>query len=125
MGWTISDVKDFYFQSALSSFIRSFHSESDNGEWICVVSVTTAKRHSQLVLKFLKVRKLPSHVDKVRWQSTPHGCAWLQMTAAKAQQTLNLAKFESQPLYATNESQSFNFTFAVLAEASRRSWCSR
>jgi len=88
-------------------------------------SVATVERHSQLVLKFLKVRKLASYIDKLGLQSTPHGCAWLQLTSAKAQQAPNLAKLESQPLYATNESQSFNFTFAVLAEASRRSWCSR
>ena len=88
-------------------------------------SVATAERHSQLVLKFLKVRKLASYIDKFGLQPTPHGCAWLQLTSAKAQQAPNLAKLESQPLYATNESQSFNFTFAVLAEASRRSWCSR
>jgi len=85
----------------------------------------TAERHSQLVLSLLEVRKSVSHVDELGLQSTPHGCAWLQMTSAKAQQAPNLAKFESQPLYATNESQSLNFTFAVLAEASRRSWCSR
>jgi hypothetical protein len=95
------------------------------GSGFAQFSVATAERHSQLVLKFLKVRKLPSHVNKLGSQSTPHGCAWLQMTATKTQQTLNLAKFESQPLYATNESQNLNFTFAVLAEASLRSWCSR
>jgi hypothetical protein len=88
-------------------------------------SVATAERHSQLVLKFLKIHNLASHVGKLGLQSTPHRCAWLQTASAKAQQASNLAKFESQPLYATNESESLNFTFAVLAEASLRSWCSR
>jgi len=67
------------------------------------------------VVKFLL------HIDKFGLQSTPNWCARLQTASPQAQKTPYLAQFESQALYAANESQSFDFSFTKLPEASLRS----
>jgi hypothetical protein len=47
------------------------------------------------------------------------------MASSQAQKTPYLAQFESQALYTANESQSFDFSFTKLPEASLRSLRSR
>jgi len=55
------------------------------------------------MLKFLEISKLPSHIDELCLQSTPHGRAWLQTASPQIQQTPNLAELESQALYPAYE----------------------
>src|SRR5260370_36360619 len=74
------------------------------------------------MLKLLKISKLPSHIDELCLQSTPHSCAWLQATSPQIQQTPNLAELESQALYPAYEGECFNVALVVQAEASLRSW---
>jgi hypothetical protein len=82
----------------------------------------------QFSLEFLQPFQFLSYVDQLRLQATAHRRARLHPASPQTQKAPDLAQFESQSLYAPDEGQSFNVSFAVLAKAAwrpSRSWQQR
>ncbi|MFZ0334581.1 MAG: hypothetical protein WBE47_13960, partial [Candidatus Acidiferrales bacterium] len=66
--------------------------------------VATSQGQTQLVLQLLKVSKFPLHVSQLFFQTATHRSAWLQAVSSQTQQTADFVEFESQSLYAADES---------------------
>jgi hypothetical protein len=65
----------------------------------------------------MKVGQFPMNIRQLFLQSAAHRCTRLQAASPQIQETVNLAKFESQTLYAADESQRLDVAFAVQTKA--------
>src|SRR5260370_5509972 len=89
------------------------------------LSVATAQGQTQFVLQLLKVGKFPLYVGELFFQVAAHRCTRLQAVSSQIQETANLAEFESQALYAADESECLHVALGVSTESTLRSLRSR
>ncbi len=82
------------------------------------LSIATEQGQPQVVLQLVKVSKFLVYVSQLFLQAALHRRARLQAIPSQLQQPSDLAKFESQTLYAAHEGQRFDIIFAVPPEAS-------
>src|SRR5258708_940861 len=82
--------------------------------------IATAQRHLQFTLQLLQVFQFVPDIGQLRLQAAAHGRSRVHPASPRIQKSSNFTKLESQTLYAPDEGQCFDITFAVTAKASLR-----